>query len=131
MFRPEFLNRVDGIITFKPLTPDQIREIVDLQLRRLSKHLEEQEIEIEVTTSAKDKLGEEGFDKVYGARPLRRVITTRIEDQLSEELLRGRVSRGDKVTIDVDPEGGFTFNAIPGGKAQKKEPEPAAPSPSE
>src|SRR5207248_3044015 len=69
MFRPEFLNRVDAIITFKPLTKEQIREIVDLQLHRLSKHLKEQEIEIEVTAEAKDRLGEEGFDKVYGARP--------------------------------------------------------------
>ncbi len=131
MFRPEFLNRVDAIITFKPLTPEQIRQIVDLQLRKLAKHLAEQEIEIEVIDAAKDKLGEEGFDKVYGARPLRRVITTRIEDQLSEELLRGRISRGDKVTIDVDPEGGFTFNATPSGKPKKAEPEPAAPAPSE
>ena len=59
------------------------------------------------------------------------MITTRIEDQLSEELLRGRVSRGDKVTIDVDPEGGFTFNAAPSGKPKKPEPAPAAPAPSE
>ncbi|TMC11167.1 MAG: ATP-dependent Clp protease ATP-binding subunit, partial [Chloroflexi bacterium] len=122
MFRPEFLNRVDAIITFKPLTKEQIREIVDLQLHRLSKHLKEQEIEIEVTAEAKDRLGEEGFDKVYGARPLRRVITSRIEDQLSEELLRGRIARGDTVVIDVDPESeGFTFKSKPA----PKKPEPA------
>ncbi len=131
MFRPEFLNRVDAVITFKPLTPAQIRQIVDLQIQRLAKHLAEQAIEIEVTDAAKDRLGEEGFDKVYGARPLRRVITTRIEDQLSEELLRGGIKRGDKVTIDVDHEGGFTFNAAPGGKPPKKEAEPAAPAPTE
>jgi len=125
MFRPEFLNRVDAIITFKPLTKEQIREIVDLQLHRLSKHLKEQEIEIEVTAEAKDRLGEEGFDKVYGARPLRRVITTRIEDQLSEELLRGRIVRGDTVVIDVDPESeGFTFKSKPA----PKKPEPAGTS---
>ena len=125
MFRPEFLNRVDAIITFKPLTKEQIREIVDLQLHRLSKHLKEQEIEIEVTAEAKDRLGEEGFDKVYGARPLRRVITTRIEDQLSEELLRGRIARGDTVVIDVDPESeGFTFKSKPA----PKKPEPAGTS---
>ena len=125
MFRPEFLNRVDAIITFKPLTKEQIREIVDLQLHRLSKHLKEQEIEIEVTAEAKDRLGEEGFDKVYGARPLRRVITSRIEDQLSEELLRGRIARGDTVVIDVDPESeGFTFKSKPA----PKKPEPAGTS---
>jgi ATP-dependent Clp protease ATP-binding subunit ClpA len=119
MFRPEFLNRVDSIITFKPLTKEQIREIVDLQLHKLQKHLREQEIEIEVTAEAKDRLGEEGFDKVYGARPLRRVITNRIEDQLSEELLRSRIARGDTVTIDIDPDSeGFTFKSKPGAKKE-------------
>jgi ATP-dependent Clp protease ATP-binding subunit ClpC len=120
MFRPEFLNRVDAIITFKPLSKEQIREIVDLQLKKLEKHLREQEIEVEVTAEAKDRLGEEGFDKIYGARPLRRVITSRIEDQLSEELLRSRIARGDTVVIDVDPDSeGFTFKARP---SVKKEP---------
>jgi ATP-dependent Clp protease ATP-binding subunit ClpC len=117
MFRPEFLNRVDGIITFKPLSKEQIREIVDLQLNRLMKHLREQEIEIEVTDAAKDRLGDEGFDKVYGARPLRRVITNRIEDQLSEALLRNQISRGDTVMVEVDPDSdGFTFKPRPGAK---------------
>jgi ATP-dependent Clp protease ATP-binding subunit ClpC len=129
MFRPEFLNRVDAIITFKPLSPEQVRMIVDLQLVRLAKRLAEQEVLIEVTDAAKDKLGEEGFDKVYGARPLRRVIMTRIEDQLSEELLRGRIARGDTIAIDVDPEGGFTFNPRPGGRAKKEEPAEPAPAP--
>jgi ATP-dependent Clp protease ATP-binding subunit ClpC len=112
LFRPEFLNRVDAVVTFKPLTVEQIRQIVDLQLNRLAKHLEEQEITLQVTEAAKDKLGAEGFDKVYGARPLRRVITSRIEDQLSEELLRGRISRGDTVLVDVGGEDApFTFTS--------------------
>jgi ATP-dependent Clp protease ATP-binding subunit ClpC len=119
LFRPEFLNRVDAVVTFKPLTPPQVRQIVDLLLARLRKHLEEQQVAITVTDAAKDKLAEEGFDRMYGARPLRRVITSRIEDQLSEELLRGKFSRGDAVEIDVDPEGGFTFNVRP---QPKKEP---------
>jgi ATP-dependent Clp protease ATP-binding subunit ClpC len=118
LFRPEFLNRVDAIVTFKPLTPTQVRQIVDLLLARMEKHLAEQDVTIMVTDRAKDKLGEEGFDKQFGARPLRRVITNRIEDQLSEELLRGKFSRGDAVEIDVDPEGGFTFNVKP----RKREP---------
>ncbi|MGI8564274.1 MAG: hypothetical protein ACR2MZ_12155, partial [Candidatus Dormibacter sp.] len=79
--------------------------------------------QITVTSGAKDKLATEGFDKIYGARPLRRVITSRIEDQLSEELLAGRFQRGDAVEVDVDPEGGFTFNVTPG----KREPA-ASPS---
>jgi ATP-dependent Clp protease ATP-binding subunit ClpC len=119
LFRPEFLNRVDAVVTFRPLTPAQVRMIVDLLLVRLKKHLDEQQVSILVTDNAKDKLAEEGFDRVYGARPLRRVITSRIEDQLSEELLRGKFSRGDSVEIDVDPEGGFTFNVRP---QPKKEP---------
>ncbi|MBJ7605123.1 MAG: ATP-dependent Clp protease ATP-binding subunit [Candidatus Dormibacteraeota bacterium] len=123
MFRPEFLNRVDAVVTFKPLTPAEVRQIVEILIRKLSKHLTEQEVHITVTTGAKDKLATEGFDKIYGARPLRRVITSRIEDQLSEELLAGRFQRGDAVEVDVDPEGGFTFNVTPG----KREPA-ASPS---
>jgi ATP-dependent Clp protease ATP-binding subunit ClpC len=124
MFRPEFLNRVDAIVTFKPLTPEQVRMIVDLLLVHLSKHLEEQMVGVEVTIGAKDQLAKEGFDKQYGARPLRRVITNRIEDNLSEELLRGKFSRGDTVVIDVDGEGTFTFHV----KDRKKEPAGSAPT---
>jgi ATP-dependent Clp protease ATP-binding subunit ClpC len=113
MFRPEFLNRVDAVVVFKSLTTGQIRQIVDLQLQRLSKHLNELQIKIEVTDAAKDLLAKEGYDRMYGARPLRRVITSRIEDQLSEELLRGRISRGDTVVVDCSPEGGLTFHAGP------------------
>jgi len=123
LFRPEFLNRVDAVVTFKPLTPSQVRQIVELELSRLQKHLVEQEVTITVTDAAKDKLAEEGFDRQFGARPLRRVITTRIEDQLSEELLRGKFTRGDSLEIDVDPEGGFTFNVKP----RRKEPAGTAP----
>jgi ATP-dependent Clp protease ATP-binding subunit ClpC len=113
MFRPEFLNRVDAVVVFKSLTTHQIRQIVDLQLQRLGKHLLELQITIEVTDAAKDLLAKEGYDRIYGARPLRRVITSRIEDQLSEELLRGRISRGDTVVIDGSPADGFTFHAEP------------------
>jgi ATP-dependent Clp protease ATP-binding subunit ClpC len=125
LFRPEFLNRVDAIVTFKPLTQTQVRQIVDLQLDRLRKHLSEQNVTISVTEAAKDRLAHGGFDRQFGARPLRRVITNRIEDQLSEELLRGKFARGDEVEIDVDPEGGFTFNVRP---QAKKEPVGSAQS---
>ena len=124
LFRPEFLNRVDAVVTFKPLTPTQVRQIVELELSRLQKHLAEQDVTIAVTDRAKDKLADEGFDRQFGARPLRRVITNRIEDQLSEELLRGKFSRGDSVEVDVDPEGGFTFNVKP----RRREPAGATPT---
>jgi len=104
MFRPEFLNRVDAIVTFRPLSSEEVREIVDLELGKIEKHLHEQDVTIEVTTAAKDRLAVEGFDRQFGARPLRRVITNRIEDRLSEELLRGTFSRGDEVGIDWDAE---------------------------
>jgi len=113
MFRPEFLNRVDAVVVFKSLTTSQIRQIVDLQLAKLGKRLVDQQIKIDVTDAAKDLLAKEGYDRMYGARPLRRVITSRIEDQLSEEVLLGRISRGDTVVVDGSPEGGFTFHTGP------------------
>jgi ATP-dependent Clp protease ATP-binding subunit ClpC len=119
MFRPEFLNRVDAVVVFKSLTTGQIRQIVDLQLQRLSKHLVEQQITIEVTDAAKDLLAKEGYDRIYGARPLRRVITSRIEDNLSENLLRGKIARGDTVQIDVEGEDGLKFTPV---KHKHKEP---------
>ena len=113
MFRPEFLNRVDAVVVFKSLTTSQIRQILDLQLARLGKRLVDQQITIDVTDAAKDLLAKEGYDRMYGARQLRRVITSRIEDQLSEHLLRGKIARGDTVVVDVSPGGGFTFHANP------------------
>ncbi len=105
MFRPEFLNRIDAVITFKSLTHEQVRAIVDLMLAKTMKHLSEKELYLQVTDAAKDWLAKEGFDKTYGARPLRRVITTRIEDPLSEELLRGRFNKGDTLLVDADENG--------------------------
>ena len=123
MFRPEFLNRIDAIVTFKSLTPDQVRSIVDLMLNRTIKHLKEQDVHLDVSFAAKDWLAKEGFDKVYGARPLRRVITQRIEDPLSEDLLRGKFAKGDTVFVDADEEG---IKLIPKPRA-KAEPAGAAP----
>ena len=126
MFRPEFLNRVDAVVVFKSLTTEQIRQIVDLQLARLGKHLAEQQITIEVTDAAKDLLAKEGYDRLYGARPLRRVITSRIEDQLSEHLLRGKIARGDTVLIDVEGESDLKFTPT---KHKQKEPAAASGAP--
>ncbi|TMD54656.1 MAG: ATP-dependent Clp protease ATP-binding subunit [Chloroflexi bacterium] len=116
-FRPEFLNRIDAVVTFKSLTTEQVRSIVDLMLARTMKHLSEQEVYLDVTDAARDWLAKEGFDRMYGARPLRRVITSRIEDPLSEELLRGKFTKGDTILVDAD-ENGVTL--IP--KPRAKEP---------
>jgi len=103
-FRPEFLNRIDGVVVFHSLTKEHIRKIVDLMLASVSQQLAEKEIKLEVTDAAKDFLGEKGYDEVFGARPLRRVIQDRIEDKLSEDLLRSKFQSGDTVVVDVEEE---------------------------
>ncbi len=103
-FRPEFLNRVDGVVVFHSLTKEQIREIVDLMLASVTKQLKEKGINLEVTGAASDFLGEKGYDEVFGARPLRRVIQDMVEDKLSEDLLRGKFQSGDTVVVDVEKE---------------------------
>jgi ATP-dependent Clp protease ATP-binding subunit ClpC len=101
-FRPEFLNRIDSVVVFHSLTRDNIRAIVDLMLVNVTKQLAEKGIKLEVTEAAKDFLGVKGYDEVFGARPLRRAIQDRVEDKLSEELLRGKFQFGDTVTVDVE-----------------------------
>jgi len=108
-FRPEFLNRVDEIIVFHALSQENIRAIVTLMINEVNERLKDNNIVIEVTDSAKDLLAKEGFDPMYGARPLRRAIQKRIEDRLSEELLRRQITPGDTVIIDAkDDELTFT-----------------------
>ena len=101
-FRPEFLNRVDGVVVFHSLTKEQIRQIVDLMLTSVTQQLSEKGIKLEVTDAAKDFLGEKGYDEVFGARPLRRAIQDMIEDKLSEDLLRGKFQSGDTVVVDLE-----------------------------
>ena len=101
-FRPEFLNRVDGVVVFHSLSKEQIRQIVDLMLTSVTKQLQEKGIMLEVTDAAKDFLGEKGYDEVFGARPLRRVIQDMVEDKLSEDLLRGEFQSGDTVIVDLE-----------------------------
>jgi len=103
-FRPEFLNRIDGVVVFHPLTKEQIRQIVDLMLVSVAKQLSEKGIKLEVTEAVKDFLGNKGYDEVFGARPLRRVIQDTVEDKLSEDLLRGKFQSGDTVIIDLEGE---------------------------
>ncbi len=108
-FKPEFLNRIDEIIVFDRLTQDEIKSIAGLMLASLKKRLEENGIMVEFTDSAVEKIADEGFDKIYGARPLRRAIQTKIEDMLSEKIIDGEIASGDAITIDVT-DGEFTVN---------------------
>ncbi len=103
-FRPEFLNRVDGVVVFHSLTREEIRKIVDLMLTSVIQQLSEKGIKLEVTDAVKDFIGEKGYDEVFGARPLRRVIQDRLEDKLSEDLLRGKFQSGDTVVVDLEEE---------------------------
>lgn len=100
-FRPEFLNRIDGVVVFHSLTKEQIRKIVDLMLATVTQQLAEKRIKLEVTDAVKDLLGEKGYDEVFGARPLRRVIRDMVEDKLSEALLSGKFQAGDTVAVDL------------------------------
>ncbi|MDO5722544.1 MAG: ATP-dependent Clp protease ATP-binding subunit [Actinomycetaceae bacterium] len=104
-FRPEFLNRVDETIVFPPLTKEQIVQIVDLMLDKLSERMHTQGMTMEVTPAAKALLADKGFDPVLGARPLRRAIQRDVEDALSEKILFSEISSGDHVVIDVEGEG--------------------------
>jgi ATP-dependent Clp protease ATP-binding subunit ClpC len=101
-FRPEFLNRIDEIIVFHSLEKEHLKEIVTLMSDQLTKRLKEQDIHIELSAAAKEKIADEGFDPEYGARPLRRAIQKHVEDKLSEELLRGKVLTGQSIEIDVE-----------------------------
>ncbi len=101
-FRPEFINRIDETVVFHPLGKEQIRAITNIQIRRLAKRLEEQEIQLEVTEKALDQLGEAGFDPVYGARPLKRAIQHLLENPLAERLLKGEFASGDTIVVDVE-----------------------------
>lgn len=103
-FRPEFLNRVDEIVLFHPLTRAQIRKIVDIQLRRFDKLLAEKELALEVTEAAKDVIAREGYDPAYGARPLKRAMQRLLLDDLAMRLLRGEFHPGDVIVADAKGE---------------------------
>ena len=108
-FRPEFLNRLDEIIIFHALTREQMRAIIDIQLRGLMKRLEDRKIHVELTDSAKDLLIAEGYDPAYGARPLKRIIQRRVLDSLALGVLQGDYGEGSRVRIDA-PAGELQFN---------------------
>ncbi len=110
-FRPEFLNRIDGVVVFHALTKDHIRQIVDLMLINVAKQLQEKGVKLEATGEAKELLGEKGYDPTYGARPLRRVIQNMVEDQLSEGLLKGAFHAGDTLVLEREGDN-ITFRVV-------------------
>ena len=101
-FRPEFLNRIDEMIVFHALEKKHIEEIVHLMINQLVKRLDEQDIHVELSEPAIEKIAKEGYDPEYGARPLRRAIQKHVEDQLSEELLKGTIKKGQRILVDVE-----------------------------
>jgi ATP-dependent Clp protease ATP-binding subunit ClpC len=119
-FRPEFLNRLDDIIVFHELTEEQLRKIVDLMVKDLEGRLAERKLGLELTEKAKSWLAKEGYDPVFGARPLRRVIERYIENPLSNQLLRGEVKEGDVIRVDLDKEGKLSFKTKGATKAEAK-----------
>jgi ATP-dependent Clp protease ATP-binding subunit ClpB len=100
-FRPEFLNRIDEIIIFHRLEKEELRRIVDIQVSGLQERLADRKISLELAPAAKDKLASDGYDPVYGARPLKRLIQQHIENHLARSLLSGQFREGDTVVVDV------------------------------
>jgi ATP-dependent Clp protease ATP-binding subunit ClpB len=104
-FRPEFINRLDDIVEFEPLSREQLGAIVGLQVLRVVERVRERDIELELTDEARTLLGNLGYDPTYGARPLKRVIQKRLVDPLALAILEGRFVPGDTVKVDASPEG--------------------------
>ncbi|MEO1923387.1 ATP-dependent Clp protease ATP-binding subunit [Caminibacter sp.] len=100
--KPEFLNRLDEVVVFNPLGKEQVKQIVDILLRKIKARLAERDIELILTDRAKDFIAEVGFDPIFGARPLKRALADVVEDKLAELILEGKVKEGDKVEFDVD-----------------------------
>jgi ATP-dependent Clp protease ATP-binding subunit ClpC len=110
MFRPEFLNRVDSIIVFHALTSPEIRQIVTLLLKRVQNQLVEQDIKLEINEAAMDLVAKRGYDKQYGARPLRRVIQNELENKLAEGILDNSFGPHSRITVDAE---GDEFKLVP------------------
>jgi ATP-dependent Clp protease ATP-binding subunit ClpB len=111
--RPEFLNRIDEIVMFQPLTQSDLRHIVDLQFDQVRMMAEKEGLILEITDAAKDWIAQSGFDPVYGARPLKRVIQKHVTDQLATKILGGEFNPGDTILIDHTESGKYTFTKKP------------------
>jgi ATP-dependent Clp protease ATP-binding subunit ClpB len=110
-FRPEFVNRIDEIVVFEPLTREQIGAIVDIQIHLLAKRLAERSLGLELTEAARELIAARGYDPAFGARPLKRLIQREIQDPLAVKLLSGEIGEGDTVLVDADGES-LTFRAV-------------------
>jgi len=108
-FRPEFLNRVDDIVVFRPLRQEDLERIIDLQLRRLERLLADRRLSLEVTPAAKRAIIEEGYEPAFGARPIKRAIQRLVQNPLAIEVLEGHFGEGDTVVVDATPDGHITF----------------------
>ena len=104
-FRPEFLNRLDAMVMFNPLDHQELMRIARIQIEQLQRRLDERRISIELTEDAQQWLVNTGFDPIYGARPLRRLVQTAVGDKLAVAILSGNVKDGDSVTVGADPDG--------------------------
>jgi ATP-dependent Clp protease ATP-binding subunit ClpC len=105
VFNPEFLNRLDDVIVFHPLSREHIAQIVGILLKDVRKRLSEEDLTLKLTDAATELLVKHGYDESYGARPLKRAIQKFIEDPLSEKILVGEFARGDEIEVDVSPDG--------------------------
>jgi ATP-dependent Clp protease ATP-binding subunit ClpB len=101
-FRPEFLNRIDEIVVFEPLSREQLGEIAELQLERLRRRLAERKLSLELTDAAREVLAEAGWDPTYGARPLKRALQRLVENPLAQRLLAGEFAEGDTIRVDAE-----------------------------
>jgi ATP-dependent Clp protease ATP-binding subunit ClpB len=110
-FRPEFLNRIDEVLVFRPLTRDDLERVVELQLRRLAGLLGEREVHLEVSPAARRRIAEEGYDPAFGARPMKRAIQQLVSDPLAMAFLEGRFEDGDSITVDVGDDGRLDFSS--------------------
>ena len=113
LFRPEFINRLDAIVTFDPLGPEVVEQIVDRLLAELSSRLRARRVTVTLTAAARSSLAERGYDPAAGARPLARLFQSEVEDRLTEDLLAGRMPAGTAVSIGVDAAGALTFTVLP------------------
>jgi ATP-dependent Clp protease ATP-binding subunit ClpB len=109
-FRPELLNRIDEIVIFKPLSRKQLAEVVEIQLKSVADRLRERQIELQLTSGARELIANKGYDPVYGARPLKRVIQKDVLDPLSIKVIKGEVHDGETVVVENDG-GQLTFKS--------------------
>ena len=114
--RPEFINRIDEIIMFRPLNRADIRKIVDIQVDLVVKRLKDSGVHLDISDAARDRLAKLGFDPQYGARPLKRVLQREILNELSKQILAGSVTKDSVIYVDLRNETDFVFENVPQGK---------------